>query len=503
MPRLHSALTIVAILLTAPLGLHAQSFVQLGGDIHGEADRDQLGIHVLNQDGSILAVSAFLNDESAENAGKTQVFERVNDQWVQKGKDILGEGEGDRSRVTAISDDGSVIAVSSFDNDNPNGGNAGHVRVYAFDGDEWTQKGTDIDGVSTNDACGETAMNASGSVIAVGCFAYETVGRVRVFTYDGKDWAQTGASIDGEEEGDRSYRVALNATGSILAIGSRHYGLGQGQVRVFQLSSSNTWVQLGSSINGDVDWTYMGTSVSLSSDGLTLAVSGYSYYPGFSFTDDGRVKVYQYANDQWSQFGSTIVGESKGDEFGDEIALSDRGDRIIISAGFAGSYLEGEAKIYDLVGGEWKEYGSIFGVNAADGLTNISISGDGRVIGVGAQGYDVVGTSRGHVRVYQIDQVPTSIHSASLPSEFSLNQNYPNPFNPVTTISYSIPTSQHIILTVYDVLGKKISVLLDRPVEAGDHSIVFDASTLPSGMYLYQISGSQIGMHTKAMYLIK
>ncbi len=86
--------------------------------------------------------------------------------------------------------------------------------------------------------------------------------------------------------------------------------------------------------------------------------------------------------------------------------------------------------------------------------------------------------------------------------DFSLEQNYPNPFNPVTKISFSIPRDGMVNLSVYNVLGEKVAVLVDEIRNAGNHSIDFNASELASGIYVYRLqAGSYIA--TKKMMLIK
>lgn len=69
--------------------------------------------------------------------------------------------------------------------------------------------------------------------------------------------------------------------------------------------------------------------------------------------------------------------------------------------------------------------------------------------------------------------------------EFSLSQNYPNPFNPITSISFSIPDRQSVSIKIYDVLGSEIITLFDEMKEAGEHSIMLNASDLNSGIYFY------------------
>ncbi|HEX2964115.1 MAG TPA: T9SS type A sorting domain-containing protein, partial [Ignavibacteriales bacterium] len=74
---------------------------------------------------------------------------------------------------------------------------------------------------------------------------------------------------------------------------------------------------------------------------------------------------------------------------------------------------------------------------------------------------------------------------------YSLDQNYPNPFNPATSISYSIPKAGSVKLQVFNLLGNEVATLVNEYKNAGTHKVSFDASVLPSGVYIYTIqSGS-------------
>ncbi|WP_340103411.1 lamin tail domain-containing protein [Rhodohalobacter sp. 8-1] len=88
------------------------------------------------------------------------------------------------------------------------------------------------------------------------------------------------------------------------------------------------------------------------------------------------------------------------------------------------------------------------------------------------------------------------------PKQFTLSQNYPNPFNPTSTIEFTLPASVEVRLEVYNISGQLVSTLVDSRMSAGQHSVVFDASNLASGVYLYRIRAGNF-METKQMTLIK
>jgi len=79
---------------------------------------------------------------------------------------------------------------------------------------------------------------------------------------------------------------------------------------------------------------------------------------------------------------------------------------------------------------------------------------------------------------------------SSLPDEFSLTQNYPNPFNPFSTIRYELPERAEVTLSVYNMLGQRVALLVDGEVQPGRHEAVFEASNLSSGNYIARFSAS-------------
>ena len=85
---------------------------------------------------------------------------------------------------------------------------------------------------------------------------------------------------------------------------------------------------------------------------------------------------------------------------------------------------------------------------------------------------------------------------------FSLEHNYPNPFNPVTTINYNIPVKSHVRLSVYDVHGKELMILINETQAAGNYSQKFDGRDFASGYYFYKLEAGEYS-RSREMLLIK
>jgi len=89
-----------------------------------------------------------------------------------------------------------------------------------------------------------------------------------------------------------------------------------------------------------------------------------------------------------------------------------------------------------------------------------------------------------------------------IPKGIFLQQNYPNPFNPSTTLTFELPFQTRVSLTIYDLLGKTIVILLDKELNPGIHSVAWNASGYSSGVYFYILQGEGFRI-TKQMLLLK
>ena len=116
-------------------------------------------------------------------------------------------------------------------------------------------------------------------------------------------------------------------------------------------------------------------------------------------------------------------------------------------------------------------------------------------------------SGKAYYRLKQIDLDGSFTYSREIeveidPADFSLSQNYPNPFNPVTRINYSISEKSPVCMVIYNMLGQKVSTLVDETQLPGDYSVDFDGTKLASGIYIYQLtSGNKV--LTRKMLLLR
>ena len=319
---------------------NGNTWQQKGADIDGEAEYDNLGQSVsLSSDGTIVAIGAFRNDGSGIEMGHVRIYEWDGNAWQQKGADIAGEATGDRSgHSVSLSSDGTIVAISARLNDG-NGTRAGHVRIYEWNGNTWQQKGADIDGEAEGDYSGESvSLSSDGTIVAIGSTVNDGsgvgayAGHVRIYEWNGNTWQQKGADIDGEAEGDRwGQSVSLSSDGTIIAIGAYGNdggGSNSGHVRIYGWAD-NSWKQLGSDIDGEAEGDYSGQSVSLSSDGTIVAI-GAVYNDGGGY-NSGHFRIYNWDGTTWQQKGTDVDGEAGGDYLGTSVSMSS--DGTIVAAG--------------------------------------------------------------------------------------------------------------------------------------------------------------------------
>lgn len=338
---------------------NGNTWVQLGGDIDGETLEEKFGKAVaLSTDGNRVAVGS----NGSNGTGTVKIYDWNGSNWIQVGDDINGEAENDQLGISVFfSSDGNRIAIGAWGNDG-NGADAGHVRVYDWNGNMWVKVGDDIDGEAAGDRSGiSVSLSSDGNVVAVGAYRNNGMGsgildagHVRVYSWNDSTWVQVGDDIDGEAVDDQSGgSISLSADGSRIAIGAlgnSGNGISAGNVRIFDWNGS-AWIQIGGNIDGEAAFDGFGVSLSLSADGNRIAV-GALRNDGIDSTiiDAGHVRVYDWDGNDWIQYGVNIDGKTAGNRAGRSVSLSSDGMRVAIGAYFNGGNgnPEGYVMMYEL-----------------------------------------------------------------------------------------------------------------------------------------------------------
>ena len=400
------------------------SWEQKGSDIIGEGNSDSFGSAIsLSNDGMVVAIGAMnaeTNDPSTIDTGHVRVYEWVGSAWVQRGGNIDGDFNADRSgSALSLSGDGSVVAIGAEGND-ANGTNSGQCKVFVWDGTAWVQRGGDIIGNASDKLGSSISLSDDGTIVAIGANENDTTatnsGNVRVFMWTGTNWSQMGGDINGDSEWDAfGSSVSLNGDGRTLAIGAPYdknsNGYYAGQIRIFVWDGTD-WVQRGGDINGQTDYDYSGAtsnSVALSFDGMIVAIASYNHNAlAATATDEGdyyrgQVRVFGWMGSNWQQMGGDIDGEAEND-YMESVAISS--DGMVIAVGSPGNddggNGGGSVRLFTWDGANWVQVGAdIDGkvANESVGL-RVSLSSDGRIVAITGTGF---GTPTGVARVYELN----------------------------------------------------------------------------------------------------
>ena len=290
-----------------------------------------------------------VSDSTTTYTATITVFDAVRAQAKQIGPDIDGEAAADASGASvALSSDGQTLAVGAPYNDG-NGSDAGHVRVYAWNGSAWTRMGADIDGYSELGV--SVALSSDGKTLAVGEYEYDMMtsannGRAMVYAWNGSAWTPRDSVLGDWGDDYAGFSLALSSDGQTLAVGSPGHDSASGHVRVYAWNGS-IWKKKGGDIDGEAMLDFSGTSVALSSDGQTLAV-GAPYNDG-NGSLSGHVRVYAWDGSAWTRMVGDINGEAAGVESGYSVALSSDGQTVAMGGPFFDSVINaGHVRVYDL-----------------------------------------------------------------------------------------------------------------------------------------------------------
>ena len=216
-----------------------------GTRILSDVSGDRSGQSVsLSADGTRIAIGARYSDSNGTNSGHARVLEWSGSAWTQVGASIPGAAAGDEAGYSvSLNSAGTRIAIGARYHSTP-ARNAGQVRVFEEISGAWVQLGQSMNGEAIDDWSGcSVSLNSTGDIVAIGAERNNgNAGHVRIFQWNGTSWQQQGGDIDGDAAGDRlGFSVALNGAGTLLIAGARYsdaLGTSTGSAKVIPLPAA-------------------------------------------------------------------------------------------------------------------------------------------------------------------------------------------------------------------------------------------------------------------------
>lgn len=492
----------------------------------GAAGAAGQGVSVsLSADGNTAIVGGHLDDNVV---GAVWIFTRSGGVWRQQGDKLVAAGALGQSRQgqsVSLSADGNTAVVG--------GPGEGASWIFTRSGGVWSQQGDKLVGTGVSGGAyqgGAVSLAADGNTALVGGY-YENdyEGAAWVFKRTGGVWSQHGNKLVGTGgvwTVYQGYGVALSADGETAVLG-------------------------GPGDNGDKGaawaWAYVlpatvpGNPELVEPENGALVPADFAAFTWHRPSQSGDRYWFELATD--SAFSSKTVDSSLADTVCHHSGLitavrywwrvrawNARGwggfsdarnftavnapDKANLASPLDGSTVPGEnvAIVWNrsspFVDRYWCEIATdsyftyaIVDSMATDTSLVFPLLPDGTYWWK-VRGHNVAGWGA-FSEVWRFSVGATDVCDANpIPSEYALVQNYPNPFNPSTTIRYALPERSHVTLTVFNMIGQKVAVMVDGEQNAGYHQAVFDASGTASGVYLYRLEAGEY-VETRKFVLVQ
>lgn len=422
-------------------------------------------------------VGATGDHQSVIYSGAVYAYEYNDTTWVQTQKLKASDPKpGSEFGVSVDMYEGSIAIVGAYQADG-NDIKSGAAYVFEKVDGSWvqTQKLIADDGIS-HDYFGYSVTVVNESIIAVGAYnadgAAERSGAVYVFEREENEWEQTAKLYDA------------------AGLSSDLFG--------YSITSSEIFIEKtaeSSAFSGFDGFLYVGAPGDLNDLGKT-----------------GAVYLYEQLSDGSWILSEQLIEESSehNDHFGISVAANDYGGFYVGASRSTKNSTSKTGTVYQY------EISSFFDVTPEADVNIITINESGEFDNFGYQvaadeftllvsspHADVDPASNsGTVYFFDYQFVSAEETPGEEVVEYKLEQNYPNPFNPTTTINYRVKDAGMVRLTVFNLLGQAVQVLVNEQQTSGSYTATFNASSLASGFYFYTLEVNDFSS-TKKMMLIK
>jgi hypothetical protein len=459
--------------------------------------------------GDYSIVAADLDDDNGYNSGSAYIFRREGTEWIEEAKLLPHDGAPIDYFGASVSISGDVVVIGA-NNDDDLGSGSGSAYIFRRVDTSWIEEAklTPADGAEA-DHFG-VSVSVSGGYAIIGAFWDDDrgveSGSAYVFRNEGTSWIEEAKLTAGDGSAQDYFGFSVSISGDYAVVGAYRdddNGDESGSAYVFRREGT-TWVEeakLAPSDGAAVD--FFGYSVSISGDYTIVG----AYHDDDYGDESGSAYIFRREGKSWIEETKLTASDAAADDlFGFSVSVS--GDYAIVGAfqdDDAGNE-SGSAYMFKHEGATWVDVAKIIASDGAaddDFGLSVSISGDNAI--AGALGGDDHGFSSGSAYVFSgfsgVSAAPPLVEG-DFPRQYILYQNHPNPFNPTTTIDFSLPTSGNVSLKVFNVLGEEVAPLISGHREVGTHTVQWDATGQPSGVYFYRLQTGTF-LETRKLVLLR
>ncbi|MCB9087265.1 MAG: T9SS type A sorting domain-containing protein [Calditrichae bacterium] len=491
-------LILIIMLLMRPLRSDNDLTKLLSGD--GEIG-DNLGTAVAVS-GDLLVAGAPYSDDYGDFSGSAYLFRRSGGGWSQEAKLLASYVAGYTFFGQSLAVNDQLVCVGS-----PGEGTGGAVYMFHQSGANWVEQQKLTAGSPSSLARFGQSVSLQDQRLIIGANGYNFWrGAAYIFHWNGTQWVEAAMLTAPNAEMSDDFGISVSISGERVLIGADgddDMGPEAGAAYIFRWNGSN-WVQEAklTASDGDGEDSF-GNSVSLSGD---WALVGAVNDDGSSH-DAGAAYCFHWNGSAWQEVAKLTADDGQeNDGFGCEVALS--GNAAIVGAFFHDLAEEdaGTAYVFQWDGNAWSQISKLIAEDADfddEFGYGVALSGATAVIGAPSDNQNAV--DAGAVYVVELDlSSGIADEGKPLPAQFALYQNYPNPFNPTTVIRYQLSVVSDVKLAVYNLLGTKITSLVNARQGAGVYRVQWDGRDdegmeVSSGIYLYRL---ETGIFSQARKMI-
>ncbi|MBL4704627.1 MAG: T9SS type A sorting domain-containing protein [Flavobacteriales bacterium] len=271
----------------------------------------------------------------------------------------------------------------------------------------WAQMGTDVNGHKAYALFGlDVAIDGSGNTAIVSGVDYEVLAvntpLIKVLHWNGSTWVQKGNDFTTASAPNPEKSIDINANGNVIAIGTPNPGYGV--VQVYKWDGLN-WQTMGASISGIQGGEDFGQDIMLTESGNTILIGSPRTSVDGCGVLFGNLRVFDWTGTTWMQRGESIVGEWTQDKFGENVAISSNG--LVVVGGSVynqdAGYMAGHVRAFRWTGFDWVQMGADIDGVVEGGISgaSISINDNGHTVAIGSRYSDLFCDYCGSVAVYE------------------------------------------------------------------------------------------------------